>query len=682
MIELFLDHTLKSARLDLELTSLHDDDGAVSYQWVLSNRDKTEFEGVARLVLKSQNSEGNWWPMIPGLFYGENRRVGQRVGAKRYPRFDPSTVEPSHDDMISNYWDFSADKTAMPMVLLHDGDQWLGLAGSPHFEVFQGDAELDCHDEPQIGVGFAVDENTVQLRLNVPGCDEPFTHSNRTDRQATIRRLRLSAGASIGGELVIYRYKANRDGYRQAVRHFRDKLTSDPSNAPAASPEIRPAMHDAVHGVIQGHYDEKKNLLFYSRPYDPVIEQVANGRGTTFLWAQMLTGFVGVIPVCRGLLRAAYQLGDDKACDVATRLLDRVCKEGVSPSGLFWAGYTPKRVETAMGEMDNPIFGNRESEWGSGWYPGGDRVHARTVSEASAELAGLLLDMHNSEAFTDPLPTQWVKALKQTLETALTLQLEDGTFGQVYDGKSGEVVESMGCGGLPWLTAAGRARRLGILDSDMEQRWAEACQRAAKGYQAYLDDAVLWGAPEDNDSPSSEDGLNALTAFAEWYRWTGEMPALDLAQRSADWMLTFRRTFNQRLPEQSLMGRYSLRSRGGELASSCNNHLHVYGAMATTDLLALSKWTGDPVYASEAHAMWCFTAQYLSRCDGMFNGFRGAMAEQFYWTDWGSWSGWPTPAYHHQKGNMAPLTAVWVLGVLLNAGGQWLEHEPTHVEES
>jgi hypothetical protein len=52
----------------------------------------------------------------------------------------------------------------------------------------------------------------------------------------------------------------------------------------------------------------------------------------------------------------------------------------------------------------------------------------------------------------------------------------------------------------------------------------------------------------------------------------------------------------------------------------------------------------------------------------MYNGFRGAAAEQFYWLNWGSWGGWLPPSNHHQKGNMAPFTAVWCIMVMLLAG--------------
>jgi DUF1680 family protein len=56
---------------------------------------------------------------------------------------------------------------------------------------------------------------------------------------------------------------------------------------------------------------------------------------------------------------------------------------------------------------------------------------------------------------------------------------------------------------------------------------------------------VLHGAPEDVDlAPTSEDGYVALVAYLALYRRTGADRWLDLARRSADWLLTFRYTYN------------------------------------------------------------------------------------------------------------------------------------------
>jgi hypothetical protein len=161
--------------------------------------------------------------------------------------------------------------------------------------------------------------------------------------------------------------------------------------------------------------------------------------------------------------------------------------------------------------------------------------------------------------------------------------------------------------------------------------------------------------------------MNAVVAYSDLYEFPNKGRYLRLARKAADWMLTFRKTYNQRLHPQSLMGRYGMRSLGGDFASTSNNHLHVFEVLCTRHLCKLARWTGSDYYHRRARDHWAFVCQYLSRADGMYNGFRGAMAEQFYWCNFGSWSGWRPPAYHANKGNMAPFTAIWCIAVLLLA---------------
>lgn len=660
-IRLVRDHVHADGQLDLELTPLERCVEVTCYQWRVCNTGETVFRGTLRIQIEVPGIGNRPWVFVPGLFYGENRRVGQRDLGKRYPRFDP-TAEVCIASMTSPSWDFPADKTASPLVLLHGNEQAVALASDPHFTCSETASFDDI--EPQVGLGFGVTEGNAYLRLNVPACDEPVTHNNRAKREPTLRLITLPPGASVSGELQVHHLHGPRDLYRKVHRDQRDRLNSHSQHVPAPMPDLLNCVADATYGIVAHHYLPADNFLLYSRPYHPVIEQVAQGRGTTMQWAQMLTGFVGAIPVSRGLLRASHLTGDAEPERVARRLLDRVCREGISPSGLFWGGCTPEWLTTPNGRLRNPLYGSRNDPWGPAWYPGKHAIHARTVADGTAELVAVVEDLQR-HAPGLAVPHLWLDAIRSNLDAALQLQLHGGSFGQVYDGRTGEVIEVDGCGGLPWLIAAARAARIRLLEGAEEERWRTACERAAEAYRPYLDNASMWGAPEDNDSASSEDGMNALMAFAELYRWTEEAKWLEMARLAADWMLTFRRTFNQRLPKLSIMGRYDLRSRGGEVASSSNNHLHIYGGVATRDLADLSRWTGDLYYRDEALAIWRFMCQYLSRCDGMFNGFRGAMAEQFYWTDWGSWGNWNLPESHYQKGSMAPFTAVWCLGVLL-----------------
>lgn len=654
-----LDHVTASANLELSLRQTRDGI-ATALDWTVRNTDQAAFRGVVRLVRPLPERFTRPWIMVPGFFYGENRRVGQRT-PKLYPRFDPQVRQPT--EMTSSWWDFAADRTASPLVYVHQDGACLALAAEPHYDADDGVIADDA--EPQLGIGFAHDGRGGYLRFSVPACEEPFTYNNKARCEATIRRLVVPSGATIRGRLYLYEFEGAHHDYQRVLEDYVQRTTA---TQPAADlPEVVSLAADAAHGVTAGHYHRGGNYFIYSRPYVPVIEQIANGRGVTMEWHQMLTGFVNGFPVCHGLLRAAELTGDAEPCEVAVRVADRICREGLSPVGLFWADYVPRTIESANGSLANPLCRDRD-EWGAGWQQGRSRLHGRTVSDACYHLAGMIETEQQRGNGSGRSVQSWREALETNLRTILSLQLPNGSYGQQYDATRPQVVEADGCGGLLWIPAMLRAIRLGIGDAKMAADMEASVRRAADAYAAAVEAENIWGAPEDNDSPSSEDGMNAVVAYTELYAATDEPRHLDLARRAADWMLSFRKTFNGRLPPNSLIGRYGLRSRGGDVASVSNNMLHVFEVMCTRHLCDLSRWTGNPYYHRRARDHWAYACQLLSRADGMYNGFRGAMAEQFYWSDWGSWNRrWlPDPCYP-QKGTMAPFTAVWCLAALLVA---------------
>jgi uncharacterized protein YyaL (SSP411 family) len=94
--------------------------------------------------------------------------------------------------------------------------------------------------------------------------------------------------------------------------------------------------------------------------------------------------------------------------------------------------------------------------------------------------------------------------------------------------------------GVAWVNALAEAHRY-----DSDGRYLAAAERAGDYYARFVLAEVLHGAPEDVDlAPTSEDGYVALVAYLALYRRTGADRWLDLARRSADWLLTFRYTYN------------------------------------------------------------------------------------------------------------------------------------------
>jgi hypothetical protein len=170
--------------------------------------------------------------------------------------------------------------------------------------------------------------------------------------------------------------------------------------------------------------------------------------------------------------------------------------------------------------------------------------------------------------------------------------------------------------------------------------------RRAGAYYARFD--AWYGAPEDVDlAPTSEDAYGALMAFAALRDW-------ETATRAADWLLTFRYSYDVAFDERTMLGRYGFRTRGADTASPANQHLHAFGLICLPELLDVAAATGEDVYRLTAlQSLACFR-QFIARVDGDFDAYRGMASERYYQTD-----------CFQAKGMLLTLSHAWSVGVLL-----------------
>jgi len=167
--------------------------------------------------------------------------------------------------------------------------------------------------------------------------------------------------------------------------------------------------------------------------------------------------------------------------------------------------------------------------------------------------------------------------------------------------------------------------------------------RRAGSHYAQFD--TWYGAPEDVDlAPTSEDAYAAVMAYVALEDW-------DNARRAADWMLTFRYSYDVEFSESTLLGRYAFRTYGADQASPANQHLHAFGLVCLPELMRL----GEPYRASALQNIECFR-QFIAREDGDFGARRGMAVERYFQTD-----------CFGPKGELDPLSHAWSIGVLLLA---------------
>jgi uncharacterized protein YyaL (SSP411 family) len=246
----------------------------------------------------------------------------------------------------------------------------------------------------------------------------------------------------------------------------------------------------------------------------------------------------------------------------------------------------------------------------------------------------------------------WKEALRSNLAFAVSRQRDDGNLGTYYDLETGAVESWEGTAGLLWVAALVEGSRL-----LGESRWLEVAARAGAYYAKFVDAEFIYGAPEDVLlTPTSEDGYNAVIAYLVLHEADRDPRWLDLARRAADWMLTFRYAYNVAFGPDTLLGEYDFRTRGGDMASPSNQHLHAYGLICYPELLRLAALLGDDWYADRARDNLACFLQFVARHDGDFNARIGMVSERYYQTDWGG-----------PKGGLLALSHAWSIGVVLYA---------------
>jgi len=350
----------------------------------------------------------------------------------------------------------------------------------------------------------------------------------------------------------------------------------------------------AAHGLHRWHYKPDPPRLIETAAFD------RDAFGDRCDRDAMHVSWVSGAPYAYALLRHGHRVGNDAYVAAAESVLDQIAAN-LAPGGTYWSQWT------------------RDEGWTTGWHPDRTRLHARTLADAAL--------------FMLRAGGRWTESARSNVRVAVRTQRDDGALPAAHHVETGAAVAWEGTAGMAWIPALVAA---GELDA----------ARRAGAYYAGFD--VWRGAPEDVDlAPTSEDGYAALMAFVALEDWAN-------ARRAADWLLTFRYTYDVAFSERTLLGRYGFRTRGADNASPANQHLHAFGLICLRELVQLGRALGDDYYVQSARENLACFRQFIAREDGDFDAYRGMASERYYQTD-----------CFQAKGMLLTLSHAWSVGVLL-----------------
>jgi hypothetical protein len=562
--------------------------------------------GIRVAIDLPTDAEPPTW-LVPGLFYGENRPAACR---RRFPRYERGRDDLA--DMVSERWSFRVDRSATPAVFGWSGGVMAALAAEEVTELGPS------------GIGFEGSLDRTRVWLDLPYREEPIRYAGADQSaSAEVRSHAWRPGERRTVRVIVATHPADRHGYVPLLRELHARMAPSTPTEPWVG--VAEAAALAADGLLRWHYHPEHRALYETAAFDRALD------GTPAADADrphMHVGWVSGAPWAAQLVAWGRWTGSPAHVEAGIDVLDHIA-ENLSPSGSFWAEWT------------------LEAGWGSGWSPQGT-IHANTIGQATLFfLRALAAEQRHGQTHVT-----WEAAARANLDALVARQGPDGNLGLLHDAETNEVVEWGGAGGLIWIAAL-------LLGADRygEPDYHAAAIRAGEFYRRFVEDELIYGAPEDvHLAPTSEDGANAVIAYAALHAATGDAAWLDVARRAADWLLTFRYAYDVAFAPDTLLGQYDFRTRGADQASVANQHLHHFGLLCQPELVAISLATGDDHYRDRAVEALTAWRQFVARGDGDFNARRGMVSERYHQTDWA-----------RPKGSLLPMSHAWTLGVLLFA---------------
>ena len=569
-------------------------------------------DGSVLVEAPVHGADDPWW-LIPGAFYGANRPA---ENTRAFPRFEVGARSPEqHAALVSDTWEFRADRAATPAVFAWAGPERGGVALAADETSPLGLTGLGLAHDAEWG------DATVSLRF--PYREYPVTYyGDARPRPAGVTTHRFLPGETVELAVRVFALDASRHAYAPILRSLHAESVARAPENPWM--DVATAADLTAEGLLTWHYDPDPGVLLETVGFD---REVSGRDGLTVDRQAMHVGWVSGIPWAYALLAHGLRTGRPDEAEAARRVIDFITAS-LSPSGTFWGVWY------------------RDHGWTQSWTELKRGLHSRTLAEATLFLIRAQgLDAH----------PQWEHAIRSNLDVIVGRQRADGNLGSVHHAETGEVLSWSGASGLTWIAALVEA-------ADRDPRYLPAALAAGRYYEQFVDREFIHGAPEDVDlAPTSEDGYAAVMAYVALHRATGDGHWLDVARRAADWMLTFRYGYDVSFPEHTLLGAYGFRTRGADNASPSNQHLHAYGLVCTAELRELSAALGDPHYAERADETLACFRQFIAREDGDFNAYRGMVSERYYQT-----------ACFQPKGMLLTLSHAWSVGVTLLACEQTL----------
>lgn len=522
-----------------------------------------------RLELELIGGE-DYFHLIPCNIYGDNNAAEARPG-----EFPLLTEQYPGHKLCSPYWEFRADRAAMPLSVLCCTAGALGISADPYSEAVTEAGDRTIHNGLLAALPNRIGVTLGYTNLPVTVVNRSVEGLSRGDaaREAALAgtiyeregRGRLEAHAMVQAE---YEKRHSRAVYRNSCL------------------QAARALFDGFVNILwdekEQEYTNKSCRVPDNRRLRPwrIVPEIGWTGGGVLAYPLVL---------CRYLLPGLEEQ-DFQGALPGEGIIDRIIDSYHEESGLFY-DLTREAAD-----------GSRVNGWWTGYGLVKDCHCAYNVGSALYYILKTILFLREQQA---SCPERWYTVAKKVMDTVIGLQREDGAFGYTYRIDRREVLDWEGFAGCWFAPCAVLLYRL-----NRESSYLEAARRALLYYGKQVQALNCWGAPMDTwKSVDQEGNLAFVRGCRLLYEETEAEEILELFLCGANYEYLWRYGYQTRPDHPPLQEGWN--SCGGSVTSVSNPHIHPMGVLIDEDLRYLARVTGDSYHESRAEDSLAWLMQTL-----------------------------------------------------------------------
>lgn len=554
---------------------------------------QASYDTQMRLELSLPEEEG-LFHVIPCNIFGDNHAGEVRIG--EFPLLTKMHPEAA---FCSPYWEFRADRAAMPLSALCCNRGVAAVSVDPYSE------EQTRGREGMIQNGlFAELPNRFGVTLGYT--NDPVTFLNRSVPTASTRSQ--GRKTSVSGRIYGVPGKG-RLGIHDIVRQEYERIHTRAQYARSFR-QAAEAMLDTFCGLNFNSKDREytnRQCRPWSdrelKPWRNVVEIGWTG-GAILGYPLVMSRYL--------LEREGFPAGEKLAGAIpGEELLDRIVDGYCEESGFFYDLTAPA----------DPVSSSRLNGWWTYYGLCRDCHCAYTQGSAVYYILKTILFL---QGLGLAYPEKWLTRCRQVLDTVVDLQREDGAFGYTYCATERKVLDWEGFAGC-WFVPS----LVYLAGLTGEEAYVTKARKAHAYYRNFVKDLDCYGAPMDTWKAVDQEGnLSFLHGSRLLYEHTGEVQFLEDMKMSAGYEFLWRYAYQTR-PENPPVDQ-GWNACGGSVTSISNPHIHPMGVLADEDLLFLGEVTGESYYTERAWDSIAWMMQTLELYPGQTGyGQYGVLSERW-----------------------------------------------------